>query len=88
VDVNESVRSVVELFEPQLSAVRAPADHAGAVTWKKISPARRLTRSTAQALENLVLNSLDRHARCGTFTVRTSQHNGSVRSKSATPARA
>jgi two-component system, NtrC family, nitrogen regulation sensor histidine kinase NtrY len=78
VDVNEAVRNVVKLFEPQLSVVGRPS----------ITPELYLDENLAhpqvdpvllrRALENLILNSVDAMSAGGTLTVRTSQHNGWV----------
>ncbi len=79
VDVNESVRSVVKLFEPQLSAVGRPPITPELYLEENIARAQADPILLRRALENLVLNSLDAMPAGGTLTVRTSQHNGSVR---------
>jgi nitrogen fixation/metabolism regulation signal transduction histidine kinase len=78
-DLNDMVRSVVKLVEPQLCAVGRPS----------ITPELYLDENLAhpqadpvllrRALENLVLNSVDAMPAGGILTVRTSQHNGFVR---------
>jgi two-component system nitrogen regulation sensor histidine kinase NtrY len=78
VDLNESVRSVVKLFEPQLCAVGRPPITPELYLDEKLARAQADPTLLRRALENLVLNSLDAMPAGGTLTVRTSQHNGSV----------
>jgi signal transduction histidine kinase len=78
VDVNESIRSVVKLFEPQLSAVGRPPITPELYLDENIARPQADPILLRRALENLVLNSLDAMTAGGTLTVRTSQHNGAV----------
>ncbi len=79
VDVNECVRGVIKLFEPQLSAVGRPAINPELYLDENLPRIQADPILLRRALENLVLNSLDAMSAGGTLTVRTSSHNGSVR---------
>ena len=79
VDVNEALRNIIRLFEPQFNIVGKPT----------VTPEYFLTEPLPEidadavllhrAFQNLVLNALDAMPSGGTLTLRTSEHGGNVR---------
>jgi len=79
VDINEALRNIIRLFEPQFNVVGKPI----------ITPEYFLTEPLPhidadavllhRAFQNLVLNAVDAMPSGGTLTLRTSEHAGNVR---------
>jgi len=79
IDVNEALRNIIRLFEPQFNVVGKPT----------ITPEYFLTEPLPEidadavllhrAFQNLVLNALDAMPSGGTLTLRTSEQDGYVR---------
>lgn len=79
VDLNESIRGAVKLFEPQLSALGRPPIIPELYLDENLVHPQADPVLLRRALENLILNSLDAMPSGGALTVRTSRHNHSVR---------
>jgi signal transduction histidine kinase len=79
VNMNEALRNAVRLFEPQFNAVGKPPiipEYFFAEPLPEIDADADLLH---RAFQNLVLNALDAMPAGGTLTMRTTEHEGSIR---------
>ncbi len=79
VNINETVRSAIKLFEPQFSVVGRPAITPELYLDERVGDIQADPELLHRALQNLVLNSMDAMPAGGTLTVRTHQRDGAVR---------
>ncbi len=79
VNVNETIRATLKAFEPQFNAVGRPPVTPELYLDERVGRVRGDPELIAQALEAVVLRSLDTMPAGGTLTVRTTQKNALVR---------
>jgi two-component system, NtrC family, nitrogen regulation sensor histidine kinase NtrY len=79
VNVNESLRNAVRLFEPQFTAVGKPAITTEYFLRESLAEIDADPDLLYRAFQNLVLNALDAMPGGGTLTVRTSDNTDTVR---------
>jgi two-component system nitrogen regulation sensor histidine kinase NtrY len=79
VNVNEALRNAVRLFEPQFNAVGKPPIIPEYFFTEPLPEIDADADLLHRAFQNLVLNALDAMPAGGTLTMRTSEHEGSVR---------
>jgi two-component system, NtrC family, nitrogen regulation sensor histidine kinase NtrY len=79
VNVNESLRNAVRLFEPQFTAVGKPAITTEYFLTESLPEIDADTDLLHRAFQNLVLNALDAMPAGGTLTLRTSAAGENVR---------
>ena len=79
VNVNESLRNAVRLFEPQFTAVGKPAITTEYFLRESLSEIDADADLLHRAFQNLVLNALDAMPAGGTLTVRTTDNVDTVR---------
>ena len=78
VDVNEIVRDVVKLFDPQMHAPERPRVTPQLDLESGLPAIQADSEMLRRALRNLVLNALDAMPNGGTLTVRTHHHDGKL----------
>lgn len=78
VNLNESVRSAVKLYDAQFHAIGRPPITPELYLDEHLSTIQADPDLLHRALSNLVLNSLDAMPSGGTLTIRTAQRNGSA----------
>ena len=78
VNVNESLRSAVRLFEPQFNAVGKPPVIPEYFLTEPLPEIDADADLLHRAFQNLVLNALDAMPAGGTLTMRTTEHEGNV----------
>jgi signal transduction histidine kinase len=76
VDLNEVAAATIRLFAPQLESAHVDGQLELDPT---IRPVQADPEQVSGALRNLVLNAIDAMPHGGRLTIRTAQHNGSVR---------
>ncbi|HKN73918.1 MAG TPA: HAMP domain-containing sensor histidine kinase [Candidatus Acidoferrum sp.] len=79
VNVNESLRNAVRLFEPQFNAVGKPPVIPEYFLTEPLPEIDADADLLHRAFQNLVLNALDAMPAGGTLTMRTTEHEGNVR---------
>jgi two-component system, NtrC family, nitrogen regulation sensor histidine kinase NtrY len=79
VNVNEALRNAVRLFEPQFNAVGKPPIIPEYFFTEPLPEIDADADLLHRAFQNLVLNALDAMPAGGTLTMRTTEHEGSIR---------
>jgi len=79
VNVNDALRNAVRLFEPQFNAVGKPPVIPEYFLTEPLPEIDADADLLHRAFQNLVLNALDAMPAGGTLTMRTSEHEGSIR---------